>query len=127
VKSSSYKLSLLAIAIAAAGVLRDVSVFFWKAGPLQVTRIDDRFAPLLSQLGPKERLGFLTDASGSLAGSRHLDAQYALAPRLVVEGKGEPRIVVDVVDPREIEALCAKWNLRVAARGGAGVALLVRP
>jgi hypothetical protein len=127
VKSGLSKLSLLAIAIAAAGVLRDVSVFFWKAGPLQVTRIDDRFAPLLSQLGPKERLGFLTDAPGALAGSRQLDAQYALAPRVVVEGPDESRIVVDVVDPRVIDELCSKWKLRVAARGGPGVALLVRP
>jgi hypothetical protein len=127
VKFSLSRLQPLVIAIATAGVLRDVSVFFWKAGPLQVSRIDDRFGPLIPQLGLKERLGFLTDAPGALAGSRHLDAQYALAPRVVVEGPDAPRIVADVSDPRVIDEICAKWNLRVAARGGPGVALLVRP
>jgi len=34
VKFSLSRLQPLVIAIATAGVLRDVSVFFWKAGPL---------------------------------------------------------------------------------------------
>jgi hypothetical protein len=118
------RLYILIAAVSAVGVGRDLSVYFWKAGRLQTSRIDDRFAPLVPRLPPRERLGFMTDAPGDMAGSRWFDALYALAPRVLEPGP-EPRLVVaDLQDPAALDSLCARWRLRVVARGGPGVALL---
>jgi hypothetical protein len=112
------------VAVASAGILRDVSVYFWKPGALRTLRIDDRFAPLLTQLPAGERLGFVTDAPGDLAGSHYFDVLYALAPRAVDPGPDARLIVADLQDAAALPKVCARFGLRVVARGGAGAALL---
>jgi hypothetical protein len=111
-------------AVSAAGLLRDVSVYFWKAGPLRTLRIDDRFAPILKRLPAGERLGFVTDAPGDLAGSHYFDVLYALSPRIVEPGPDARLIVADLADPAALPEVCTRFGLRVVARGGVGTALL---
>jgi len=118
------RLWVLVLAVAAAGVLRDVSVVFWKPGPLWTFRIDDRFSGLAGRLPPGERLGFVTDVQGDAAGSRYFDALYALSPRLLETGADHRLVVADLQDPAGLGALCSRRRLRVVARGGPGVALL---
>jgi hypothetical protein len=115
-----------ALAVAAPGLLRAVSVYYWKAGPLHTVRIDDRFAGLAAALGPAEKAGFVTDVPAELAARRYYDALYALAPRILLAGPDARRVVADVQDPAQIERICAAWRLHVVARASPGVALLER-
>jgi hypothetical protein len=116
----------IVLAVAAAGLTRDVSVYFWKAGPLHTARIDDRFAGLREHVPPGQRLQFMTDAPPDAAASRYFDALYALSPRLVELAAGPRLVIADLQDPAGLAAFCARWHLRVVAQGGPGVALLER-
>ena len=116
------RLWLLALVLAVPGLLRDVSVFFWKAGPLRTTRVDDRYAGLILPAG--ERAGFLTDVAGGDAQRRYYEALYALAPNLLLQGPDARLVVADVQDPGQIEAICARWRLHVVRRASLGTALL---
>lgn len=113
---------MLAALLAAPGVLRDVSVYFWKAGPLPAVRAPDRFAGL----SLPEKAGFLTDATGGLADRRYYEALYAVAPQILLHGPGARLVLADVSDPAAIDRLCARWKLRVVRRLSPGVALLER-
>jgi hypothetical protein len=115
-----------AVAAAAPGVLRDVSVIFWKGGRLATTRIDDRFGDLAGRLPRGERIGFVTDVPGDGAGRRYLDALYALAPAMVLPGPDARLVVADVADPGAVARICARWQLRLVAQAAPGVALLER-
>lgn len=112
----------LAALLAVPGVLRDVSVYFWKAGPLPSVRAPDRFAGL----SLPEKAGFLTDAEGGLADRRYYEALYAVAPQILLHGPGPRLILADAADPAAIDQLCVRWKLRVVRRVSAGVALLER-
>ncbi len=113
---------LLALAVAAPGILRDVSVYFWKAGPLVTTRSEDRFRGLRVP----ERAGFLTDAAGAAATRRYYEALHALAPAVLLQGPEGRAVVADVEDPASIGRICAEWKLRVVQRASPGTALLER-
>lgn len=113
-----------AVLVAAPGVLRDVSVYFWKAGPLRTTRSEDRFAGIV--LPPGARAGFLTDAAGEGAVRRYYEALYALAPHVLLRGPDQKLVLADVQDPAEIDRICAQWRLHVVVQGAPGVALLER-
>jgi len=110
-----------ALLVALPGVLRDVSVYFWKAGPLVSTSADDRFAGLSL---PDERSGFFTDAVGGWADRRYYEAAYALAPRVLLPRADLRLVVADVERPASIERLCAERRLHVVKRASPGVALL---
>lgn len=115
---------LAAALVAVPGVLRDVSVYFWKAGRLATTRPTDRFAGLAVPAG--ERLGFMTDVAAGDADRRYYETLYALAPAIVVRGPDERLVVADVRDPAAIAEICARWKLHVAAKASPGTALLER-
>ena len=110
----------LAALLAVPGVLRDASVYFWKAGPLPSVRAPDRFAGL----SLPEAAGFLTDAEGGLAARRYYEALYAVAPQILRPGPGARLSLADVTDPAAIDRLCARFRLRVVRRVNPGVALL---
>jgi hypothetical protein len=116
-------IAIVAFAVAVPGVLRDVSVYFWTAGPLATTRADDRFAGLSL---PDERAGFFTDASGGAADRRYYEALYALAPWVLLPRTDLRLVVADVEHPASIERLCAERRLHVVKRASPGVALLER-
>ena len=118
-------LALAAFVVAVPGILRDVSVVFWKQGRLVTSRTGSRFEWIAGRVPPEERLGFLTDEPSDPSG-RYFDALYALAPRILSPGAGHRHVVADVSDPAQVEALAARWGLRVVARGAPGVALLER-
>src|SRR5437773_12541295 len=100
------RLWLLALVLAAPGLLRDVSVFFWKAGPLRTTRVDDRYGGLTLPAG--ERAGFLTDVAGGDAQRRYYQALYALAPNVLLQGPDAGLVVADGPDPAQAEAVRAR-------------------
>jgi hypothetical protein len=110
-----------ALAVAVPGVLRDVSVYFWKAGPIATTSADDRFAGLSL---PDERAGFFTDAAEGMADRRYYEALYALAPRVLLQRSDLRLLVADVEQPASIERLCAERRFHVVKRASPGVALL---
>lgn len=117
---------VLAAVAAVPGVARDISVYFWKAGPLRTTRSADRFAGLT--LPPGAKAGFLADADAKAgdAARRYYEALYAFAPSVLLPGAGARLVVADVADPTEIGRLCARYRLHVVARAAPGVALLER-
>jgi hypothetical protein len=115
---------LLVLAVAAPGVARDISVYFWKAGPLATTRSEDRFSGLSLPAG--EKGGFLTDAAGGAATRRYFEALHALAPAILLTGPEARLVVADVEDPASIGRICAQWKLHVVQRAGPGTALLER-
>ena len=113
---------LALVQVALAGVLRDVSVYFWKAGPLPSVRATDRFAGF----SMPEKAGFLTDVAGGPGERRYYEALYAVAPQILLHGPGPRLVLADVADPAAIDQLCARWKLRVVRRVSPGVALLER-
>jgi len=125
VKSRAW-LAAAAVVVAVPGVLRDVSVIFWKQGRLATSRIDDRFAGIEGRLPPDETIGFLTDTSGEEVGRRYFHALYALAPHLILEGASARYVLADLAEPMQMTALCERWRLHVVVRGAPGVALLER-
>lgn len=117
------RLALVLVALSALpGVLRDVSVYFWKAGPLPAVRARDRFAGL----SLPEKAGFFTDVAGGLGERRYYEALYALAPQVLLRGTSPRLLLADVEDPAAIDQLCARGKLRVVRRVSPGVALLER-
>jgi hypothetical protein len=125
VKSRAW-LAICAFAVAAPGVLRDVSVVYWKQGKLTTSRLDDRFSGIAERMPAAERAGFITDAAGEASGRRYFDALYALAPRPILQGQGPRRVVIDLEDPAHLDAILAAGNLRLIAQGAPGVALAER-
>jgi hypothetical protein len=115
---------IIAIAALSAvpGVLRDVSVYFWKAGKLSTTRSEDRFRGL----SVSGRGGFLTDVAGGAAVRRYYEALHALAPAVLLQGPEGAFVVADVADPSSIGRICAEWKLHVVQRASPGTALLER-
>jgi hypothetical protein len=113
------------LAVCLAGLLRDVSVHFWKEGfPRPAPRVDERYRAV-APLAP-ERLGFVSDLPvGSEAGGRrYFEALYALSPRVIVPGGAERAVLLDAPAPFA-DAFCAAHGLRVLAREG-GVTLAER-
>ena len=119
-------LAVAAVVVAVPGVLRDVSVVFWKQGRLATHRIDDRFAGIAGGLPQGEPIGFVTDVTGEASGRRYFDALYALAPHPIVEASSARFVVADLADPDHLEGIHSRLGLRVVAHGSPGVALLVR-
>lgn len=116
----------VALAIAVPGLLRDVSVYFWKAGPLVTSRAGERYAPLARALPETARAGFVTDAADGA--QRYDEALYALAPRVLIpRDDGSARfLVVDARDAFLVSRLCAERGLHVVVAASSGVALLER-
>jgi hypothetical protein len=123
-KGSDTLVALLVLAAAAAGLGRDISVFYWKAGKLVTTRSEDRFGGLV--LAGSERIGFVTDVPGAEATRRYYEALHRFAPTVILPGPDARSVLADVADPASIERICAQWKMRVALRPSAGVALLER-
>ena len=119
-------LAIGTVLVALPGVLRDVSVVFWKQGRLATSRIEDRFGGIADRMPERERAGFITDAAEPAAGRRYFDALYALAPRPIVQGEAQRFIVVDLEDPGGLQAILARGNLHVIAQGAPGVVLAER-
>lgn len=116
---------VLSLAVALAGVLRDGSVYFWKAGPLRTVRTGARFEGL--EL-PEGRVGFVTGPVPAAPGRPYFDALYHFAPRVLTVGAAPRLVLADTAGAQALAETCAALGLRVVARGrGEGVALLERP
>lgn len=89
-----------------------------------------RFSPLAARLPRAEVLGYLSDLPpGDRAHLAFLQAQYALAPRLLVPlpaGEAPQRAVGNFSNPLEASKLAAAHGYQVEEDLGAGVALLKR-
>lgn len=114
----------LCVALAAAGLLRDVSVHLWKEGyPFQSSSPLPRFEPLRALLPLDARVGYLTDAPDEL--KTYFEALYSLAPRVVLRG-AEGLTVADFSDARKLDDFARARGLRVVKRFDNGTALLSR-
>ena len=95
----------------------------WRVKP---ERIAHRYAALLPLLpADAVELGYVSDAPGtSVADWLRYEAQYSLAPRVLHAGAKARYTIADLADPSQLDAVCARENLRPVAPPENGVALL---
>ena len=87
----------------------------------------DRFAGLRQAIPEDAVLGFMTDASGTLADVLFGSAQYSLAPRLL-ERDAKPDLVLgDFARGADFTSLGGKYGLSIRQDFGNGVILYYRP
>ena len=117
---------LASSAAIAARVRRPAHAFGRDATTVELARLD-RLRPLLP---PGGAVGFETDAEDVLhdrsALRRFYLAQYALAPVVVVAGRGEEIVVGDYADPAGRCRICAAPGFRRVADLGDGLMLFRR-
>jgi hypothetical protein len=109
---------------AAAGLARDLRIYFPRGGLPPPWHVDGRYTSLAGKLPADQRLGFLTDATQDEAAGRHFAALYAFAPRIIGPGLEQRYVIADLKDPAALAALCARWHLRIVLQGDLGMALL---
>ena len=97
------------------------------------TRIDDRYREVLAAVPDHATLGYASDLPpDSPEGDyrfyeRYYQAQYACAPRLLIESQEPALVLADVSDPSAVDALAAGLGARVVRRSTSGLtALLAR-
>jgi len=122
-----------AFAIASAALIAAGSLFSLRLHTVFDKRADwtrdaeGRFLPVLNALPPQGRVVFLCDWIGGERVARRLQAQYALAPRLVVdEPTPADAAIVDLQDPAHLAAIAAKAGLRVVKTSADGRIAVLR-
>ena len=95
--------------------------------PYLIQASEDRFAGLRQAVPESVVLGFLTDASGTLASVLFGSAQYALAPRLLEMDTKPDLVLGDFSRPADFAGLGGKLGLRIQHDFGNGVILYYRP
>jgi hypothetical protein len=93
--------------------------------PYQTAAQAARLADLRASVPEDAVLGYLTDLEpGSLAASTAFNvAQYALAPRLLMQDAGQAQVFGNFAHPADFAALGREHGLRVERDFGAGVVL----
>jgi hypothetical protein len=139
-RTLTWVVAVLALAGAARGVFFHLvsEPISQLAGAAREERPESRYAQVRLLLPRTGRIGYLTDVPVSTApGPRegaelgtwfYLQAVYALAPLVVVQGDaGTDPVLASVVDPGRLDELARRHGLRVEARlEGGRVALLRR-
>jgi len=126
------------VALAVVGMVR-IAWFHFVAEPLHEPRrphIDARFAPLRSLLPPQGRIGYLSDQPPSSRpgddptgpGTRlYEEAQYALAPLVLVAGDDREEVVLaQARGAGDLARLAREHGLRIAVTAGPNLAILRR-
>jgi hypothetical protein len=98
-----------------------------------VTRIDDRYRDVLAGVSQDAALGYVSDLPRDLGDGdyrfyeRYYQAQYACAPRLLLDSVDQPLLLIEVADASSIDTTAATLGLRVVRRSSNGlVAVAVR-
>lgn len=98
-----------------------------------VVRIDDRYREVLALVPRDAVLGYVSDLPRDLGDGdyrfyeRYYQAQYAFAPRLLIDSPRHDLVVADLSDPASVHVLCARHGLRVTHASPSGhVVLLMR-
>lgn len=116
----------LALATVLAAVARE-GHRVWNAPPAE--RIDARYASVLPFLNDRV-VGFVTDldeiGDGEDYNYRFIEAQYAVAPRILVKGAAPRLVLADLNDPSELPKLMRRSDLILVHRSDRGVAVLMR-
>ena len=98
-----------------------------------VSRIDDRYREILSSVPQDATLGYLSDLARDTPDGdyrfyeRYYQAQYACAPRLLIDSAELPIVLVDVSEPSSVDALAAQRRRRVLRRSASGLTALMTP
>ncbi len=93
--------------------------------PYPVTAQFTRFAAVLSSLPENAKIGYITDAPpGGVADTgMFLSAQYVLAPRLLIKGATQERVLGNFARPADFAAVGRSQGLRLQQDFGEGVVL----
>jgi hypothetical protein len=87
--------------------------------------IDARYSAVASALPPQATLGYVSDLPDRGPGlGLFLQAQYALAPRILLEGDSHRLTLANLQDPAKLAAVCAANGLAPVKVDPDGVALL---
>jgi hypothetical protein len=101
-------------------------------------RPEERYGPVRAALPPAGRVGYLSDlpvatsptarAADDYGTWLYQQAQYALAPVVLVHGESRTDVVLaNVKDPEHVDALAHTYGLRVVERFQGGAVALLRP
>ncbi|HZK79689.1 MAG TPA: hypothetical protein VFC46_01450 [Humisphaera sp.] len=89
--------------------------------------IDSRYSTIAAAIPDEPTLGYISDLRDRGAGiTLFLQAQYALAPHVLLEGGSHRFTIANLQDPTKLAALCAENDLTPVMVDRAGVALLRR-
>jgi len=116
-------LSLVGAAQVARSAARDL------ASP--VSRIDDRYREILASVPQDATLGYVSDLPRDTPDGdyrfyeRYYQAQYACAPRLLIDSAELPLVLVDVSDASSVDALAGQRRMRVLRRSASGLTALM--
>ena len=98
-----------------------------------VSRIDDRYREILSSVPRDATLGYVSDLPRDTPDGdfrfyeRYYQAQYACAPRLLIDSPERPIVLVDVSDASAVDTLAGQRRMRVLKRSASGLTALVTP
>ena len=122
-----------AFAIASAALITAGSLFSLRLHTVFDKRADwtrdaeGRFLPVLDALPQHGPVVFLCDWTLGEKAARRLQAQFALAPRLVVdEPTPADAAIVDLQDPAHLAAIAARAGLRVSKTSADGRIAVLR-
>ena len=96
-----------------------------------VARIDDRYLDLLSSVPRDAVLGYVSDLPRDLGDGdysfyeRYYKAQYACAPRLLVDSPDRDLVLADLSDPGSARVVAARHGLRIAWTSPTGHVVLM--
>ena len=116
-------LSIAGLGRFAASALRDARA--------PVARIDDRYAEIVARVPRDARLGYLSDLPRDRGDGdyrfyeRYYQAQYAFAPRLLLDSADADYVVADVSDPASVAVLCDRHSLSVWRASASGMVVLL--
>jgi hypothetical protein len=96
-----------------------------------VVRIDDRYRDLLSSIPRDAVLGYVSDLPRDLGDGdysfyeRYYQAQYACAPRVLVDSSDRDVVLADLSDPGSAPAIADRHRLRIARSSPSGHVVLM--
>jgi hypothetical protein len=96
-----------------------------------VVRIDDRYREVLASVPPDATLGYVSDLPRDTGDGdyryyeRYYQAQYACAPRHLIDSPDGSWLLADVSEPSALETLAARHGLRVVRRSASGLTALL--
>lgn len=118
------------------GITRLVAIHFVREKPWQLRSVllphgatlDGLYAGLIADLPAGARLGYVSDLMppDGYGTALYLQTRYVLAPRVVLPGADEERVVARLADPEKLARICAEHKLRAIKIYPGGIALLAR-
>jgi hypothetical protein len=96
-------------------------------------RIDDRYLGVLASLPADAVIGYVSDLPRDLGDGdyrfyeRYYQAQYAAAPRLLIDSAAQQIVLADLSDPQAAPTIAKRYGLRVIGATPSGHVVLMAP